>query len=278
MLSEYTYKANYIKINDEQMHYVDEGQGEVILMVHGNPTWSYFYRNIIKFLSKSYRCIAIDHIGCGRSSKPQEYNYTLEQRITDLEKLVEHLKLKDITLIVHDWGGAIGLGFATRHPDLIKKIVITNTAAFPDKFIPKRINILKFPLIGEWSMRALNSFAWPATFMTTNRPLKPEIKAGYLSPYNNYQNRIAIARFVQDIPMTPAHPSFDTLKEVGERLQRLQCPILLLWGKNDFCFTLHFFDRFKKIFPKAKTKVLEAGHYLFEDALEESLTEIEAFL
>jgi len=263
------------------MHYVDEGQGEVILMVHGNPTWSYYYRNIVKSLSKNYRCVAIDHIGCGKSSKPQaaeEYSYTLDQRIKDLEQLVTRLQLENITLIVHDWGGAIGLGFATRNQQKIKKLIITNTAAFPDKFIPKRINILKFPVLGEWSMRALNSFAWPATFMTTKKALAAEIKAGYLSPYNNYQNRIAIARFVQDIPMTPDHPSFETLYQVGEKLKEMKCPVLLLWGDSDFCFTLHFFERFKEIFPQAQSKVFKAGHYLFEDALDETLLEIEKFL
>ncbi len=114
-------------------HYIDEGQGPPVVMVHGNPSWSIYYRNLVEALRSTHRCIVPDHIGCGFSDKPDDsnYAYTLSQRIEDLESLLESLNLTEpITLVVHDWGGAIGMGYATRHPEKIARLVILNTAAF----------------------------------------------------------------------------------------------------------------------------------------------------
>ena len=127
----YPFESNFLELEDGlKMHYIDEGEGEVLLMLHGNPTWSFYYRNLIQSFQKKYRCIAPDHIGCGLSDKPQDYNYTLSTHIDNLEQLVNSLGLKDITLVMHDWGGSIGMGLAVRQPKLIKRLIIFNTAAF----------------------------------------------------------------------------------------------------------------------------------------------------
>ena len=130
-------------------------------MIHGNPTWSFTYRNLIKSLKESHRTIAVDHIGCGLSDKPQNYAYRLQDHIENLESLVNSLKLTNITLIVHDWGGAIGFGLATRNPHLIKRVVILNTAAFESDQIPRRINFCRLPFIGERLIRHFNAFVLP---------------------------------------------------------------------------------------------------------------------
>ena len=110
----YPFKSQSLDLDSYRYHYLDEGQGETLLMLHGNPTWSFYYRNLILGLKKSYRCVVPDHMGMGKSDKPQNYPYTLSQHIDNLVALVSELSLKDITLVVHDWGGAIGMGFAVR--------------------------------------------------------------------------------------------------------------------------------------------------------------------
>lgn len=282
----YPFCSNYFLPLDgpHKMHFVDHHKTRCndknLVMLHGNPTWSFFYRNLIKDLSEHFRVIAPDHMGCGLSDKPQNYNYTLKQHIDNLEDLIDNkLKLKSVSLIVHDWGGAIGFGYAVRHPEKIEKITILNTAAFTDTKIPKRINICKTPVIGEWFIRIFNGFAYPATFMTTTKGLSSIIKEGFLLPYNNYKNRIATAKFVTDIPLSSTHPSFKTLLDIENKLQTLTCPKFLLWGARDFCFDLHYFKKWQQIYPDAAFKLLEnAGHYLLEDELEEALSAVRPFL
>lgn len=281
---EYPFDNHYYTLKSgHKMHYVSEGEAnkDTLIMVHGNPTWSFFYRNLIKELSSSYRVIAVDHIGCGLSDKPQQYDYTLKNHVENLNELITMIVPEEsrLNLIVHDWGGAIGSGFAIKHPNRLDKFIIMNTAAFTDVHIPKRINLCKLPLIGEPMVRGFNAFAWPATFMAVKKPLSKKIKKGYLLPYGNYKNRIATARFVKDIPMDEGHPTWDVLKEIEENLSKIQGDKLLLWGEKDFCFSPHFFKRWKSIYPDAQSLMLsEAGHYLLEDEPVKTKTAIKNFL
>ena len=281
---EYPFTSNYLMLQglphgENQMHYVDEGQGEPILMLHGNPTWSFYYRNLIAEFKDTNRVIAPDHIGSGASKRPKNWVYSLENHIHNVEKLVEHLDLKNITLVVHDWGGAIGFGLATRHPELIKRIVILNTAAFYTPDVPKRIKMLRIPVLGEFLIRRMNMFAWPATFMATSKGLSNSAKKGYLWPVKDYDQRIGVSRFVQDIPTTPLHPTYKTLNEIEEKLDELDCPKLIVWGGKDFCFHDDLFYRWLKIYPEARYRYInEAGHFVLEDAKEEVIAEISNFL
>jgi len=281
----YPFESHFLTVendgNKNQLHFVDEGQknADPILMVHGNPTWSFYYRDLIKEFSNTNRVIAPDHIGCGFSDKPQNFEYMLENHISNIESLVEHLNLKDITLVVHDWGGAIGFGLATRHPDLIKKIVILNTAAYTCDYIPPQINICRTPILGEAVIRSFNAFAGPATHMAVEKPLSKNVKKGYLLPYNNYKNRIATAKFVTDIPMKRTHRSWKTLENIENKLSELTCPKLVLWGRKDFCFNDYFLNRWKGIYPDATYKVFEeAGHYVIEDAGKDLINEMRSFI
>jgi len=278
--SEYPFSSNFLTLPDQlKYHYIDEGKGDPIVMVHGNPTWSFTFRNLIKEFKKNSRVIVPDHIGCGPSDKPQDYTYQLKNHIDNLESLIDHLKLKKITLIVHDWGGAIGFGLATRNPENIKKIVLLNTAAFRSQRIPFRIGLCRLPFFGEKIVRHFNAFAWGATWMAVSKKLSPLIKEGYLLPYNNYSNRVATSRFVQDIPLETDHPSYETLKTIEQNLPNLKCPKLILWGGKDFCFNKHFFDRWKEIYPQAESYYFEkAGHYIIEDAKNEIISKMKPFL
>jgi haloalkane dehalogenase len=275
---EYPFSSHFSSMKNHKLHYIDEGSGDAILMVHGNPTWSFFYRNLAKHFSKNFRVVVPDHLGCGLSDKPQDYEYTLKNHIDNLEKLVLELGLTNITLVLHDWGGAIGMGLATRNPQLIKKIVVMNTAAFTSEEIPARINILRNP-IGEWFIRSFNGFAGPATFMASNKGLSPIIKKGFTLPYGNFKSRIATAKFVRDIPMTKDHPTYSTLLEIENKLNLIKSPLLVLWGEKDFCFTLNFHKRWLELFPNAKSVTFpSAGHYLVEDELDGVISEISTFL
>jgi cis-3-alkyl-4-acyloxetan-2-one decarboxylase len=275
----YPFKSQFLQLENNNLHYVDEGEGQPMLMLHGNPTWSFYYRNLVQTFSQKFRTVVPDHMGCGLSDKPQDYPYTLETHIQNTYKLVRFLGLKNIVLVVHDWGGAIGFGLVTRYPELFDKIVILNTAAFLSEHIPARINLLKQGSFGEFLTRKFNLFAWPATFMTTQKTLPKLVKEGYLLPYNSWENRVAVSRFVQDIPMDPSHPSYKTLKEIQDKLPTLQHPKLVLWGGKDFCFDRHFFEKWLEIYPDAEAHwYANAGHYVLEDALEDVSARIWNFI
>lgn len=266
----YPFKSHFLQLEGHNLHFIDEGEGTPILMLHGNPTWSFYYRNLVKTFSTKFRTVVPDHMGCGMSDKPQDYEYSLETHIQNAYQLIRFLKLTKIILVVHDWGGAIGFGLVTRYPELFDKIIILNTGAFPSEHIPRRINLLRQGIVGEWLTRKLNLFAWPATFMTTVKTLPRAIKAGYLLPYDSWDNRIAVARFVQDIPMEKDHKTFKTLSEIEGKLKSLRHPKLILWGGKDFCFNQHFFERWVDIYPEANAYwFASAGHYVLEDALDE---------
>lgn len=265
------------------MSYLDEGSpnDEAVLMLHGNPTWSFYYRELVQALSPNLRCVAPDHIGMGLSDKPVNYPYTLETRIADIEALVVKLRFKRVHLVVHDWGGAIGFGFADRHPEMIGRIVILNTAAFRSLEIPARIKLCKLPWIGPFIVRAFNGFAGPATWMAMNRrALSTDEKHAFLFPYKTWRDRIAVSAFVQDIPLSPAHRTFETLSRVEKGLAQFRDhAVLILWGGKDFCFNDHFLARWRGLLPKAEVhRFDDAGHYVLADAREQAVPKAAAFL
>jgi cis-3-alkyl-4-acyloxetan-2-one decarboxylase len=284
LLREYPFAPKlFVTPRGARMSYVDEGprQDEAVLMLHGNPTWSFYYRRLISALAPTMRCIAPDHIGMGLSEKPENYDYTLSSRIADVEALVASLGLNRVHLVVHDWGGAIGFGFAGRHPERIGRIVILNTAAFPAVRMPRRIAVCKLPVVGPWIVRGLNGFAGPATRMAMHRrKLTAAERSGYLWPYDSAAHRVAVAAFVRDIPMDPSHPSWTVLQDVARALPQFRGrDVLMVWGGRDFCFDDSFLAQWREILPQARVeRIPDAGHYVLEDASREAVPMISAFL
>jgi len=270
----------------QKLAYIDEGDQSgdkpCLLMVHGNPTWSFYYRNLVKDFSNSFRCIALDHIGCGYSDKPQDYNYTLAQHVDNLCALVEHLKLKNVVMVIHDWGGAIGMGYATRYPESIKALLILNTAAFFSSRIPFRIQMCRIPLIGTLINRGLNGFALAAVTMATakGKSLPVEVAKKLVSPYDTWSNRVAIDAFVKDIPTNENDPAFAPIKEIEEKLSVFKdTPKMMLWGGQDFCFNDSFYEKWLQIFPNIDAhKYEDGGHYVLEDCYADIKTRLEKFL
>ncbi len=279
----YPFRSHYFEVNPGvRMHYVDEGEGAPVLMVHGNPTWSFYFRRLVLGLRRRHRCVVPDHIGCGLSDKPGDYTYRLQRHVENLEKLVSQLDLRGMTLVLHDWGGAIGMAMARRHADRIKRIVILNTAAFPSPRIPRRIAACRIPLFGAVAIRGFNLFSRAALRMAVAHPerMTPRTVQGYLHPYNSWRNRIAVLRFVQDIPMSSDHPSYSLLAQTGADLTRFRnLPVLICWGGRDFCFDDSFLETWRETFPAAEVhRFADAGHYVLEDAHETILPIVSRFL
>ncbi|MGL4594849.1 MAG: alpha/beta fold hydrolase [Thermoguttaceae bacterium] len=286
----YPFESHFFDLDGMKYHYVDEQRPrnatnrEVLLMVHGNPTWSFFWRKPLIEFRDRYRVIAIDHIGCGLSDKPSEldYQFTLERRIDDLCRFIEAKKLERITLVAHDWGGAVGMGAATRFPEKFDRFILMNTAAFISHRCPLRIRVCRTPILGRIALQGLNLFSRGTLLMATAKRsnLPRDIRAGYLAPYNNWANRLAVYRFVKDIPLSPDHPSFRTLSEIETNIQKFKTkPVCLIWGMLDWCFSPEFLKRFLQIFPEADVHRLDQAHHLLlEDAPDDVLAAMETFL
>jgi cis-3-alkyl-4-acyloxetan-2-one decarboxylase len=283
----YPFESHFLEVPGGKLHYVDEGSGDVILFIHGNPTWSFYYRRLISAFSTTYRTISPDHIGCGLSDKPSpdQYEYTLARRLEDIEALVVHLNITGkITLVLHDWGGMIGMAYAVRHPELISRIILTNTAAFlppQGKPLPLRLQLVRnLKFLSKPAVLGLNLFAEAALYMAPRKPLSKKVKNGLIAPYNSWSNRIATLLFVYDIPIGPEDPSFQMVQDVDHQLTRLQhLPMLICWGKHDFVFDLDYFNEWQRRFPKAEAHLYQnAGHYLLEDEPESVACVISDFL
>ncbi|MEN8256709.1 MAG: alpha/beta fold hydrolase [Thermodesulfobacteriota bacterium] len=278
-LAQYPFSPKTITINGNRLSYLDEGQGPVLVMLHGNPSWSYLYRNLVSHLRDRFRIIVPDHMGCGFSDKPQDYAYTLRTHIDNLTTLLDHLDVEQCSLVVHDWGGAIGMGWAVDHPEKVDKICVLNTAAFLSKRIPLRINICRIPVVGKMIVQGCNGFAWPATFMAVTKKMTKEVAQGFLYPYDSWAHRIATHRFVLDIPLQKKHPSWPDLAHIDKSLAKLKGkPMLLCWGGKDFCFNDHFYKEWQHRFPAAQCHYFPAaGHYILEDAFDEVAPLIDKF-
>jgi cis-3-alkyl-4-acyloxetan-2-one decarboxylase len=262
------------------MHYLDEGQGPPVIMLHGNPTWSFYYRRLIAALRERQRVIVPDHLGCGLSDKPQDYTYRLSNHIDNLTQLVRHLGIAEADLVIHDWGGAIGMGLAVQRALRVRRIVVLNTAAFLSRHVPLRIAACKLPIFGDMAIRGLNAFAGMATRMAVERPLEPLVRHGYLLPYQSYHDRIANLRFVQDIPLHPGHPTWPVIDAIDRQLVMFSnTPMLILWGGKDWCFSDHFLSGWMQRFPIAAVRRFDnAGHYVLEDAHEQIVPAVAHFL
>ena len=283
----YPFQSRFMPINGHRYHYVDESRGPAVLMLHGNPTWSFYYRHLIAALAPDHRVVAPDHIGCGLSDKPgaQAYGYRLEDRVADLESFIDRLMPDTpLTLVVHDWGGMIGMAFALRHLRQIQRLVITNTSGFlppAGKAIPLRLRLLRnIPSFAGPAVLGLNIFARAALVMAARRRLPRDVRSGLIAPYDRPQNRIATLRFVQDIPLSDGDPSFALVKSVDDQLHRLRhLPMLICWGKHDFVFDLDYFHEWQRRFPDAEAHLFEnAGHYLLEDEPRAVTATIQDFL
>lgn len=283
----FPFSPHFMNNGGFRYHYVDEGAGDPVVMVHGNPTWSFYYRRLIHALSPRYRAIAPDHIGCGLSEKPSrhEYDYTLSRRVADFERFLDHLGIREnITLVLHDWGGMIGMAWAVRHPKRISRIVLMNTAAFfppAGKGLPLRLRLIRnLKWFSTPAVLGFNLFAGSALYMAVKKPLSRDIKSGLIAPYNSWKNRIATLQFVLDIPVQKTDSAFPLVQSVEDRLSSLaHIPFLICWGAHDFVFDMDYFNEWRQRFPRAQAHLFpDAGHYVLEDAPEPIIGLVKRFM
>jgi pimeloyl-ACP methyl ester carboxylesterase len=283
----YPFNPHYLNINGLKYHFIDEGRGDPIVMVHGNPTWSFYFRELIKALSGDCRTIAPDHFGCGLSDKPDDhsYDFRLKNRVDDLDYFLDQLGVHgDITLILHDWGGMIGMGYAVRHPERIRRLVVLNTYAFlppADYPIPWAAHFIRHggPL-ASLAVLGLNLFSIAALHLCSSKGLAREVKKGLTAPYNCWNHRIAVLRFVEDIPLSRKDPSYQLAKSVGDHLALFSdTPMLICWGERDFVFNHQFLEQWQNRFPKAEAhRFSDAGHYVLEDVPQKIVPLVRDFL
>lgn len=255
------------------MHYADEGPRDAspILCVHGNPTWAFLWRHVYASRAGAHRVVAPDHLGAGLSQRSSGFPARLVDHAENLAALVEELDLRDITLVVHDWGGAIGLAAARRAPQRYARLVLTNTGAFPSRDMPWRIALCRAKGgIGPFLVERCNAFAGllPWFGVADPRSLAPDVRAAYLMPSRDLAGRRAVRKFVEDIPMDDSHPTMPELREVERSLAAWRAkPVAIAWGELDWCFTPRFRAVFERHLPRACTHLArEAGHLVPEEA------------
>lgn len=286
--ADFPFRSHFFTTPAGKMHYLDEGQGSPVVMVHGNPTWSYYYRNLARALSPFHRCIVPDHLGCGLSDKPQppQYGYSLQERVIDFTNLMNHLDVREkITLVVHDWGGMIGLAWAKELPvEAIERLVILNTAGFglPEGMpLPWRLKLGRNTRLGAWLIRSRNLFCLHAASIGTKRKrLDPQVRENLLRPYRSWEDRIAILKFVQTIPLGPQDAGWEIVQAVKHSLNRYRStPTRIYWGMKDFVFTPEFLAEWRRQLPEAVIQEFaDCGHYILEDAAEEIIPDVVKFL
>ncbi len=282
----YNFRSHFFNLGRYRLHYLDEGSGKPVLLLHGNPSWSFMYRDLVRELRPFCRAIAPDHLGCGLSSVPSEedYSFTLDRRVEDLGRFIDSLALTEpFDLVMHDWGGLIGTAWAVRNPERVARLVVLNTAAFrvpPQRRLHWTLRICTRSRLAALLIRGANAFSMAAVRLGTRRALPAAVKEGYLAPYSDWEHRIAVLRFVQDIPLDSTHPSFETVLETERGLGFLSGhPLLICWGMGDFIFDNGFLDRWIKFFPQARVhRFPEAGHYVLEDAGDRVIPLIKEFL
>jgi pimeloyl-ACP methyl ester carboxylesterase len=276
--TEYPFKSNYLSMNGYKLHYIDEGTGPTLLFVHGTPSWSFEYRNCIKGLSSSYRCIALDHIGFGLSDKPEKYDYSTINHSRTLERFILEKNLSDTTLIVHDFGGPIGLNVAINHPERFNKLVIINSwlwSSEKDPDFKKLKRVLKNPLL-PLLYRYLNfetKVILPATF--GDKKLSRVLRRHYTKPFSGHREQGGTVAFARSL--LNDHQWFEEIWDKRKAIS--EKPVLLIWGMKDPIVNPRNLEKFQSGFPDSKTLKLETcGHFPHEEAPDQVTGAIFEFL
>ncbi len=286
------YQPRWFNSADGRMHYVDEGprDGRPIVMVHGNPTWGYLYRRFIEAVTQAgYRAIVLDHLGFGRSEKPNNPTlYQIPRHCDRCEALLESLNLQDATIIVQDWGGPIGLTWAARHPERVRSLMVLNTFVHrpPGKVpLPLPLKLFRTPIIGEVMVKGLHAFVKLFLFkdgLVDPKRLGVREKEAYLAPHPTWSSRTAILVFPREIPAGPSGRVSDFVAVVHDQLVSAFAhkPVFIAWPMKDVAFTPEILnDLWLKDFPNAEViRIEDAGHYIQEDAHEKVIPPLLKFL
>ncbi|WP_258105652.1 alpha/beta fold hydrolase [Marinoscillum sp. MHG1-6] len=274
----YPFDSKYLRLEAGNMHYVDEGQGEVILFIHGTPTWSFLYRDFIKAFSSNYRCIAIDHLGFGLSEKQEDTLGTPEFHSQNLAEFIQKLDLKNITLVVHDFGGPIGLGAGIQHSDRIKKVILFNTWLWSTKELKEANKINKIVNSGLGKFLYLRLNFSPKVLLkkgfSDKKKLSGKVHQQYIHPFPDKASRQPLLQLAKALV-----GSSDWYQQQWEQLDQLENKEwLILWGSKDEFITTEFLLKWKNRLPQAQVTELPYGHFVQEEQTEEAIGMMQEFL
>lgn len=260
---------------DARMSYVEAGpkDAEPVVLLHGNPTWSFLYRNIIPKLAEKRRVIAPDFLGMGRSDKLETRDdYSLTNHLDALTQLMNQLELEDVTLAVHDWAGPIGLSWAVDHPERLRRLVIQNTWAFAPKehnTVPQPLKTFRNPVLGPALVQGLNVFVNEVLPLGVvhRRHLFWKPMQAYRAPFKTWSDLAPVLAFPCEIPMGPRDRAYDRMKKTDEGLRNLNHPTLILWGKRDPVFPARVIRKFRDRLDNVVDELVfeDASHFLQED-------------
>lgn len=263
----YPFAPQFLHTDAGRMHYVDEGSGTPVVLLHGNPTWSFLYRDLIRALTPDYRCVAPDYIGFGRSDKPADATYAPSAHAARVEALITHLGLQDITLVMHDWGGPIGLSYALRHSDRVQRIVIANSWMWPlrDDAWVSLFSRLAGSTLGRTLITRYNAFArvvLPLAFADRSR-LSERAFRHYVAPLATASDRVGSWVFPRALV-----GATEWLGALWRRRTTIDdLPMLIVWGLRDPAFRMRHLQRWMDAFPHAQVHPLpDVGHYVPEEA------------
>lgn len=283
----YPFEDRHVDLSTgHQMHVIEAGKARLgrptFLLLHGNPTWSFTYRNFMGPLSRLGRVVAVDHVGFGRSDHPEDPAYhTLDRHIRNLEEVAAKMRLRRVVPVMHDWGGPIGLGYATRRPKDIAGLVLLNTWAFTRRApprLPLAYRALRAPKVAEVLLARRNTSIDTFLPRLMRRGIAPEILEGYRHPFPTRASRVAIPAWVRMVPTKDDHPDWPTMTAVEESLPELDVPARILWADKDPAFGRRAARAFHQALPRAEEpRYLDAGHYLQEDVPGVLTSEIEGF-
>ncbi|MFO0416637.1 MAG: alpha/beta fold hydrolase, partial [Pseudomonadota bacterium] len=274
------FQSRFVSVSGQRMHYIDEGSGPVVLCLHGNPTWSFLYRNVIRELRDSFRVIAPDFLGCGLSDRTPGVRYKAIDRINQLEEFVTALGLTKFSMVMHDWGGPLGTGFLMRRLDSIERIIYLNTTLTETESLPPIIKLAAMPVVGKALTRHTATFVRLTTSMGAYRKLTPDVVEGYMAPYATRQQREAIWDFVDDIPFDSSHPTYSQMVEIAAGLPEVaRKPVKIIWGLRDPCFHREMLSKVAAHFPNAEIlEIGDASHLVLDDAPQIAIPAIKEFL
>jgi pimeloyl-ACP methyl ester carboxylesterase len=283
------YRPRFANVNGWRMHYIDEGEGDPVLLLHGNPTWGFLYRDMIGPLVESGRRVIVpDMIGFGLSEKPtHEQAHTLDGHIANLIGVIRHLDLSRITVVCHDWGGPTGLSFAMSNPERVRALTVMSTWAWPlppadfhTRIFPWRM--MHAPLIGPYLLGRHNALAGRGIYLSVvNREkFNSEARAAYEAVLPDPATRLLTWVWPRWIPLDRNARAFDRFRWLEQRLSQSKLPALIIWGREDDVFDASVFsERFKQMLPHAEGPYLVTGrHFLQEDSGPEIAALIVAFL
>jgi haloalkane dehalogenase len=264
----YGFQPHYLEQDGLRMHYVDEGSGDPVLLFHGEPTWSFLYRKVIPPLTRVARVLAPDYFGFGRSDKPVEREwYSYDSHYASIERFVDELDLRGLTLVVHDWGGPLGLRLAVERPELVDRLVITNTGLYAGR--PPSDEWLRF----REFVRRVGTELRPGQLVqiTCVTDLADDVVAGYEAPHPTPESKTGLVMFPELVPTEPDHASAPRMTRVREALMRWEKPALVIFSDADPIFSPRVGERFAELIPGAELgePLAGAGHFLQEDKGEE---------